>query len=220
MAIADLAPGQHATEVRNHWWWRPGWRVGRRFYALHITLEDQPDLHQLANEYRSALGNLDTVTLVPDRWLHMTMQGLGFTDEVPTETLNQVTEQVTEALTGLAPITVQFRDFVVGNEAIALPATPAAPIQQLRHIVRTAIGTVLGEDQVPEDPDRYRPHVSVAYLTAPGSSGPYVTALRKLNPQPVHVRINHVALIELHRDLKMYEWTSLAKIPIDGDPAA
>ncbi|MFI6262161.1 hypothetical protein [Micromonospora sp. NPDC051006] len=27
------------------------------------------------------------MTLVPDRWLHFTMQGIGCTDEIPDETL-------------------------------------------------------------------------------------------------------------------------------------
>ena len=37
------AEPQVITTVRNHWWWRPGWRAGRHFYACHLTLNDQPD---------------------------------------------------------------------------------------------------------------------------------------------------------------------------------
>jgi len=66
VALADLSPGQHADRVRDHWWWRPGWHVGRRFYAFHVTFEDQSDLYRLADAYRSALVDLSTVTLVPD----------------------------------------------------------------------------------------------------------------------------------------------------------
>ncbi|MEV4362688.1 hypothetical protein [Nonomuraea sp. NPDC049625] len=36
------------TETRGHWWWRPGWRVGRSFYTWHILVEDQPELHAFA----------------------------------------------------------------------------------------------------------------------------------------------------------------------------
>ena len=24
--------------LHDHWWWRPGWRAGRHYYACHITL--------------------------------------------------------------------------------------------------------------------------------------------------------------------------------------
>jgi hypothetical protein len=27
--------------MRRHWWWRPGWRPGRRLYAWHLTFGDQ-----------------------------------------------------------------------------------------------------------------------------------------------------------------------------------
>jgi len=38
------AEPQVMTTVCNHWWWRPGWRVGRHYYACHLTLDDQPEL--------------------------------------------------------------------------------------------------------------------------------------------------------------------------------
>ncbi|MGH3921873.1 MAG: 2'-5' RNA ligase family protein, partial [Pseudonocardiaceae bacterium] len=71
----------HAAQMRDHWWWRPGWRVGRRFYTWHLTFQDQEDVHRLARVYQHRLDapNLD---LVPLRWLHLTTQGVGFTDEV------------------------------------------------------------------------------------------------------------------------------------------
>ncbi|MFD5815622.1 hypothetical protein [Streptomyces sp. NPDC127038] len=48
--------------------------MGRRFYTWHLTFEGQDDVHRLAAEYRAALAPLgDSVTLIPDRWLHLTM---------------------------------------------------------------------------------------------------------------------------------------------------
>ncbi|MGB6163316.1 MAG: hypothetical protein WCF33_10685 [Pseudonocardiaceae bacterium] len=68
--------------MRDHWWWRPGWRVGRSFYTWHMTFDDQPAAHQLAADYAHMLKDLSTLDLIPVRWLHLTMQGIGFTDEV------------------------------------------------------------------------------------------------------------------------------------------
>ena len=115
MALADLAPGQHADHVRDHWWWRPGWRVGRRFYAFHVTFEDQPNLYRLADTYRSALLAAPPVTLIPDQWLHLTMQGIGFTDETTDETLAAIIKEAGEELAQMPTVDVQFGDIVVAD---------------------------------------------------------------------------------------------------------
>ncbi|MEH1056411.1 2'-5' RNA ligase family protein [Micromonospora sp. CPCC 206171] len=156
MSFADLAPGQHAAQVRDHWWWRPGWRVGRRFYAFHVTFEDQPDLYRLADSYRSALAVAPPVTLIPDQWLHLTMQGIGFTDETTDETLAAITKEAGEQLAQLPAVDVEFGEIVVADEAIVMPAIPAEAVQRLRAATRTVIERVAGKDQVPEDHGRYR----------------------------------------------------------------
>jgi 2'-5' RNA ligase len=216
MALADLKPGEHAVSVRNHWWWRPGWRVGRRFYAFHVTFESQPSLYNLAATYRTALAGMRTVTLVPDQWLHLTMQGLDFADRIQPSALDRVAAEAGTILDQLSPITVQFQEVVVADEAIAMPASPPGPLQQLRGAVREAIGRVFGHDQIPEDPRRFRPHVSVAYLTAEGAADPYVAAVSGVHPEPAAVSIDHVSLIEMHRDNRMYEWDTLVAFPLRG----
>ncbi len=34
-------------DVRDHWYWRPGWRAGRSFYTWHITFADRPEIAAL-----------------------------------------------------------------------------------------------------------------------------------------------------------------------------
>lgn len=74
------------TYVRDHWWWRPGRKPGRRFYTFHFTFERQPAVQHLAAEARGRLSGFPALDLVPSRWLHLTTQGIGFTDEVSTAT--------------------------------------------------------------------------------------------------------------------------------------
>ncbi|MGN9779716.1 2'-5' RNA ligase family protein [Micromonospora sp. H33] len=219
MALADLAPGQHADQVHDHWWWRPGWRVGRRFYAFHVTFEGQPDLYRLADTYRSALNVAPPVTLIPDEWLHLTMQGIGFTDETTDETLAAIIKEAGAQLARLPAVDVRFGEIVVADEAIVMPATPAEPVQQLRAATQTAIGRVLGEDQIPENHHRYRPHVSVAYLTTDGPAEPYIHAVDHIKPEHATVRIRHVDVIEMHRDRRMYEWSVVSRLPLREAPS-
>ncbi|WP_308436999.1 hypothetical protein [Streptomyces finlayi] len=55
-------PGQ----MRNHWWWRPGWATGRRFLTWHLTFAGQDDVHRLAAQYRDALKDVEGLSLIPD----------------------------------------------------------------------------------------------------------------------------------------------------------
>ena len=194
----------------------PGGASAGDFYAFHITFEDQPELYRLADSYRSALSAAPSLTLIPDQWLHLTMQGIGFTDEVADETLAAIIEKARRQLAGRRPVDVQFGEVIVADEAIVMPATPAEAVQQLRTTTRTALGHVLGDHTVPEDPRRYRPHVSVAYLATDGPAGPYVQAVKATEPRPAAVRITHVDVIEMHRDRQMYEWSLIARLPLQG----
>lgn len=67
--------------IRDHWYWRPGWRIGRSFYTWHLTFADAGNLHRLADTVRTTL-DLPILSPVPDDGLHLTIQGFGFADEV------------------------------------------------------------------------------------------------------------------------------------------
>ena len=89
----------HAEQVRNHWWWRPG----RSFYTWHLTFTGQPDVARVARHYHSILRDLPGVDPVPVEWLHLTMQGLGFSDEVTPDQVDEVVAAVRGQLATLAP---------------------------------------------------------------------------------------------------------------------
>jgi hypothetical protein len=86
-----------------------GWRAGRHFYACHLTLEDQPELRRLVGIYQEALRDVPTVDLIPPKWLHLTMQGIGFTDEISPEEIERVLLTLREQLCSIEPPTVTFR---------------------------------------------------------------------------------------------------------------
>jgi 2'-5' RNA ligase len=214
VALADLAPGTNAETVRDHWWWRPGWGPGRAFYTWHITFDGADQLHAVAARYRAALTDLPGVTLVPDRWLHLTMQGVGFTDEVTDDDLAAIIEKAGTRLATVEPVTVQLGPAVVGDEAVALPAQPDSDVRAIRAAVRAGIADVWGADRVPEEADRYRPHASVAYLGEEGRAAPYVDAVAHVRDGSARTPIRAVSLIRLNRDRQMYEWDTLATVPL------
>jgi hypothetical protein len=100
---------RHATELRNHWWWRPGWHVGTRFYAWHITLDDGPEIYPLVEFWREQLRAFEYLDPIPDRWLHLTMQGVGMVEGVPDQTRDRIVTAVRQRLGELEPPRVTFQ---------------------------------------------------------------------------------------------------------------
>lgn len=214
MPSADTA---NAESVRNHWWWRPGWRAGRHFYACHLTMEDQPELHGLIQHYQEAVSDLRNLDIIPQRWLHLTMQGIGFTDEVDPADLAEITKRIAEGLCDLTPPTATFHEPTIGPEAIIFEAQPAEPIYELRLAVYQAVAGVLGIERFQEpwpEQDQYHPHVSAAYVNHDGPAQPIIDALSRVDHSPVTATFRTVPILTFHRDHQMYEWTAAKPIPI------
>ncbi|MGV4984493.1 2'-5' RNA ligase family protein [Streptomyces sp. NRAIS4] len=199
--------------MRNHWWWRPGWSVGRRFYTWHLTFEGQDDVHQLAARYRDVLAPLgDILTPIPDRWLHLTMQGIGFVGEVNEQDVNAIVDAAKVRLAAVPAFDLQIGPHVSDPEAILLHVHPDGPVHAVRNAIRSAIGDVL--DEVPENADGFTPHVSVAYSASDGPADPIRQALEGLDITPAHARITSAELIVINRDNQMYEWEPFATVPL------
>ena len=203
--------------VRNHWWWRPGWRAGRHFYACHLTLDDQPQLRALIAGYQQAISGLLSLDLIPPQWLHITMQGIGFTDEISRDELDAVADALTYELSDVRPPAVTFHYLTVHPEAVYLKAHPAEALYPLRIRMHHAVTSVLGSDRftdpLPEQA-QFIPHVSIAYINADSAAEPIARALQNAAGTPVTATFSKASLLVYHRDHRMYEWTSAGPIPI------
>ena len=199
--------------MRDHWWWRPGFRVGRKFYAWHLTFDDAPDLHRLAREYAPALDILG-LDVIPVQWLHLTMQGVGFTDEVPSAEIDAIAEAAQRRLANLAPFEITLGPTVTEPEVVRLQVAPAKSVAQVRLAVRASIADVWGVERVPEEESDFTPHVSLAYSKSDGPAQPIRRAAGSLNVEPARATINAAQLIVLNRDLRQYQWTTHASLPL------
>lgn len=208
----DIPPFER---MRDHWWWRPGFRIGRKFYAWHLTFDDAPDLHRLAREYAPAL-DIPGLDVIPVQWLHLTMQGVGFTDEVPTAEIDAIAEAARDRFADLAPFDVTLGPTVTEPEVVRLQVTPAEPVAQVRLAVRAGIAEVWGADCVPEQDSDFIPHVSLAYSNSDGSAEPILRAAKSVDITPAKATISAAQLIVLNRDNRQYQWTDYAVIPLGG----
>lgn len=214
-------PIQYVEEGHNHWWWRPGWRAGRHYYACHLTMEDQPELRKLVDVYQSALSRVTALDLIPPKWLHLTMQGIGFTDEISDRAISHILQGLREKLRKAGPPIATFQWPTIRAEAVYLLAQPPQPLQELRLAAYEAIASAFDSPECFHEPrptlTEYQPHVSVAYINTDGTTRPITEALGTIDPailEPVTATFRSASLLTFHRDHRMYEWTRSQSIPI------
>lgn len=200
--------------VQDHWWRRPGWRPGRRMYTWHITFGRYPAVAEVAAEVQARLAGLPGLDLVPARWLHLTVQGIGFTDEVSDADIDRIVEATRDRLRTITPPKATIGPARTASEGIAFNVEPVEPLAALRNELRAAIADVWGADHVPESDD-FTPHVSVAYSNTTGPGDAYDAALAGENGT-AGLLVDAVQLIVLDRDQHMYEWTTRADVPLGG----
>lgn len=188
--MSEVLEGPLSPGLRNHWWWRPGWAEGRHFYACHLTPGDQPQLRGLVAEYQKPLDGVPGIDLIPPQWLHLTMQGIGFTDEIDADELAALDHALTAELATIEPPAVEFRYLTVRPEAIYLKAHPAAVLYPLRRKMHDAVLSVLGPERFTEPPPdraKFVPHVSIGYINRDGEAKPIAAVLGGLTPRTAEV---------------------------------
>ena len=198
--------------MRDHWWWRPGWAVGRSFYTWHITFDSDPGLRRLVDSYTPMLARLPMLDPVPVRWLHLTTQGVGFTDEVGRADVEAIVKAAQTRCARLTSFMATVGPPTVAAEAIPMVVRPVEHLVDLRSSIRNAIADIWGRDRVPEPAEGWCPHISLAYSNAAGPAQPITDALTAYPQQTAEITISAVSLIKLSRDRRMYEWDDVAAV--------
>ncbi|MFI7517545.1 2'-5' RNA ligase family protein [Micromonospora echinofusca] len=206
---------QNLPTLTEHWYWRPGWHAGRHFYTWHLTFQQQPALHHHVTNLQQQLAPLPGLDLVPLDGLHLTTQGIGFTDEVPDNDIHAIVAEARQRCATLPPLELSLGPVDPDAEGIGLLVQPWNPVERVRTTIRAAIAAVW--PVVPEPADEFRPHVTIAYSGAPAPTAPIrarLTELRHLPPVPA--TIDEVSLIALRREDRTYRWSTVATAPLNG----
>jgi len=123
-------PPTDAYRLTDHWWWRPGWRVGSRYYAWHLLLDDQPTLVQLAQRYQSAVAGFDALDPIPEPWLHITLQGVGHIEDVTGAELDRTFQAVGRRAAALRLEPLEFRRATIFGEGVVLVPSDPTPLAE------------------------------------------------------------------------------------------
>ncbi len=200
--------------MRDHWWWRPGWRLGRSFYTWHVTFDKNSSMTSLIDHYSSVTNRFLTLDAVDLSGLHLTIQGLGFSDEIDKNAMQKVVEETRRYCVMIEPFTIVIGPAHVDAETVQMAVHPVDSIMQLRQALREGVGAVWGDGNVPESMEGFRPHVTLAYSNGPGSFSDISSALKAAGEKTAHILMSSVSLIELNRDRKRYEWREIARLPL------
>ena len=201
-------PYPDADTLTDHWWWRPGWQVGTRFYAWHVTVADLPALADHVATYQAAVSAFGFLDPIPRPWLHITVQGLAHVEAVPKAARVAVVAAVGEQLAAVPAPTLTFARPVLHAEAVVIPPVDPGPLSVIRDAIRTGIQAAYGPPEG-KPTGQFRPHVSAAYVNAPADPVPVRSALDAVDAVPVQVALAQVRLIEMHRDNRMYQWRTI-----------
>lgn len=189
-------------------------------YTWHLTFEHATALHRLAAACHDRLAASDGLNLVPLRWLHLTVQDVGYVDEVPDALVDSVIEATAARLRERRPFDVAFGESVVVEESIVVLPSPAEPIYAVADAIRRGIADAVGGGSAHSGPDRahgFWPHVSLAYANRDGPARPYVAELAEVQAAAATVRIAEATLIVQDRVLDpdwVYRWTVRATAPL------
>jgi 2'-5' RNA ligase len=188
-------------------------------YTWHVTFADLPAVRHLAAQAQARLDGLPGLDLVPARWLHLTMQSIGFTDEVPDADVAAIVAAARRRLASVEPPRVTIGPARVASEGVLFAVAPVDGLTKVRDGLRAAIADAWSAAAVPESAE-WAPHVSVAYSRVTGPAGIYEAALSG-DEATADVVIGAVQLIVLGRDEHVYEWSEYAKLRLSPpeDPA-
>lgn len=200
--------------------WPSGWT------KLHVYVTPRPDrdvgLWRLIALSREVMADYPAVVMVPDEWLHATVQ---MVDGRPAADVDaDQRAALVDALHHQVAAVPAF-DVVVGpamaNRAGVLldmdGDQPGEPWAVLSGRVRAAIGEVFGESALSYEPGP--PHVTLGYAGGGEDSGIVQSRLRRhVRPGRAGMHVDAVILVDVIQDqaANAYRWTQIARVPLGG----
>lgn len=200
--------------TRSHWWWRPGWCHGTRYVTWHLTFERASALRAEAVRVGRLLSTVPMVDVVPAEWLHLTMTGVGFADDLESEVLDRIARRVIAGVASLRMEPLSLNRLYLHREGLSLAAEPSPWLTELKRIQERAISAELGRPEGAAEP--FHPHVSLAYFRGEVDLEALTDALALAPPGALAVREPMVSLLELGRDEQVYTWRVLAQQQLLG----
>jgi hypothetical protein len=200
------------------------WPEATRWHVYVLPdLDTDAALRRLVEQSRTVIGQHAALSVVPDAWLHATVQ------MVTGRAGADVTEMQQAALVAglhehvgiLAPFTATGGSVQANRSGVVVDLDldlPGEPFAVLGERVRAAIRGVFGDEGLRYDPGT--PHITLAYATGHEDSGIVQSRLRRtVRPSRAPLTIDAVWLLDVIQDAdrSQYRWhPPIARIPLRG----
>jgi 2'-5' RNA ligase len=199
--------------LRDHWQWRPEWSSDRPCLLWYLTFEGQPELSRKAHEAQDRLSGVSAVDVVPTAWLHLTLDDVGFADELAPDQVESVVATTRSAVSGWAMPPLTLGPVTPMGDAVVLQADPAEDLAELRDRLRAATTAAMGHE-TPSRLNEFRPHVTLAYLNDSCETSTVLDPLEPVAAEQVVVAAPQVTLASVTRREHHYQWTTRAEITL------
>ncbi|MFD3464223.1 2'-5' RNA ligase family protein [Nocardia fluminea] len=214
IARNDWSAFSEISALRDHWTVKQ-WAPGRTGYYWYLTFDDA-ELIELAAECQQALaiGGIDPVPLDA---LHITMMGIGSTDDVAEGQIDGLISVAREHLSDVKPFDLTVGPLSGSRSAIRFSVAPWDPLLDLHQLLSTCTGEVLRSVASAPSAARFRPHLGIAYNNIDRTAVEVVDAVGELRgAERVNVRVNQVELVVLRREDHTYRWNTRAFLALGG----
>jgi 2'-5' RNA ligase len=171
----------------------------------HILLGDDPNVRALATEAQRRLASFEGLHVTPERWLHATTLIVGSTDDITPQQMTAMSEQASESLSSIDPITVTLGQILYDPEGIVLAIQPSDALMPVLHAVRTATSNATGHQGRINGNGPWIPHVTICYSTSRQPAEPIIKALGRELPRR-QVRISAVSLVIQRGPERLWNW--------------
>jgi 2'-5' RNA ligase len=202
----------------SHWTDMPEWNNSRHLWAVYLTFADQPKLHSMVSAYQRALSDLPQLDLIERRWLHLTMLGVAFTDEIDRMQAAELAEDCARVAASAHVPSLVCHPPELDHDAIVVPVTPADELAELRQQLAKASLRVLGDHdlyRLPEPANGFDPHISIAYVNAPVAKREVRSRLESVKHPVTKLEMSSVSLIELMRADQKWSWRQEQRLPLN-----
>jgi hypothetical protein len=207
-----------STGLVNHWRPLPEWQPGRRLWTFYMTFDGQSDLHAAVQRYHHELSGIDEFDLVNPRWLHVTLQGIAFSDQLDAAHVDTIEAEVSTALATRRLPALKLAPARLDGDALSMRLTPADGISALREDIRACVSGTIGAGnlyQLPEPAGGFNPHISIAYANASIPDTSDVCArLDRVPPPDFSLDVKHVSLVQLGRETHRWFWDHERKVSL------
>jgi 2'-5' RNA ligase len=204
------------TNLVNHWTHAPEWD-DNHLLAVYITFADQPAIHAMVDRYQAVLADLPQLDLVRPEWRHLTMLGIAFTHEIAHLPIDRIAADCARIVATQSIPTLIGKPAQVATDSVVIPIEPKRDLELLRHnLMESARELLGGRDpyKLPEPPQGFDPHVTVAYANAAISGTEIENRLATVDYVEATVQIEAMSLIELSRRERTWTWRSERRLPL------